>query len=151
MGRKSTKNRVKRKCLYLDGEIDLMAENRKKELGLSYTQYIEMLINNDTNSNNPIKHLKYLEDKENEINENLNEIRKQKKEIFKQIEAYNEFQENKSKKKLEAIEIIKRKIINGDSVEEIERIATTWAARLGTEKYELIFRAGRESKLEIYT
>lgn len=149
MGRRAKKNNIKRKCLYLDGEIDLLANNRAKQLGLSFTEYIEMLINNDANSNNPVKHLKQLEEQENKINETLVEIKLKKKEIFRQIEAYEQFQKNKKNKKSEAIEILKRKIINGDSPEEIERIATTWAARLGLEKYELIFIAGREIKKDV--
>ncbi len=117
----------------------------------SKSDFIESLIHGFYNINyDPMAELKKIaEDKKNQERK-TEELTAKEKAILKRIDVYTKDQKQKSQKKIEAINILKRKFKEGfdwmDS--DTQHIARTWAMRLGCSQEELLFLAANEIKQE---
>jgi len=114
----------------------------------SASSFIGWLIEAYDRLSDPYKELKYLEKEEDNLNEALKEIKIKRKKMLNHIEARKEREKIREEQIKEAINILKRKIIEGEEMVEIERIAKVHGYRLGIDAYELLYRAGKEVKQE---
>jgi len=118
--------------------------HRIKELaeyeGMSKSEWIEYIIQNWQREINPEKKLEWLMTEREKQIKKINKIEKEIKKVSKQIRIVNELRKKRVEKKKQAIEVIQRKILDGD-IEEVNRIAKVWQRITGISAIELITEA----------
>ncbi len=123
-----------------DQEIELMNFDKSREGFKSSSDYIGWLIRSRNQSVNPIKYLSELEREEQKILERLQEIKKKKKTTMKNMELMKEIELEKTKKRPQAIKIIKKKFLE-EGIFVAQQTAKTWAILLNVEASELMAEA----------
>lgn len=108
--------------------------------GISQSEMIGFLVKNWDAGINPANKLNKLMADRKRINNQLIEIDQEIETLTKQIKFFEEWKKHKSKKKGQAIEILKRKILDKD-FEETERLSKTWQRMTGIPAIELITEA----------
>lgn len=108
--------------------------------GLSQSEMLGFLIKNWDAGINPANKLNMLLQDRKKLSIQLEEIDKQIVLLTKQIKLFEDWRKQKSQKKDQAIEILKKRILNKD-YEETERIARTWQRMTGIPAIELISEA----------
>jgi len=164
MGRKRKEGGIVRKSFtFTEDQARLITYYASLNKFGSETEFLGWLIENYNSSSDPIKEMKLLKKEEEDLKEKLEELNRREKIALKHMEehklreklALKHMEEHKLREKLrkekilEAIEIIRRKIMSGESMSEVERIAKNWAIRINVDAYELIFRATKEQDLNI--
>jgi hypothetical protein len=112
----------------------------------SQSDFIGWLVRNFAISKDPDKELEMLHNDRIRITNQLKELEEAEAELIKRKKAYKENQKHRDQQKIKAIEIIKRKIMEGLDRFEIEDVAKYWAFRLNIDMAQLIYEAGMEIK-----
>jgi len=150
MGRKRKEGGIVRKSFtFTEDQARLITYYASLNKFGSETEFLGWLIENYNSSSDPIKEMKLLKKEEEDLKEKLEELNRREKIALKHMEEHKLREKLRKEKILEAIEIIRRKIMSGESMSEVERIAKNWAIRINVDAYELIFRATKEQDLNI--
>jgi len=126
-------------------EVDLMNFDKAREGFKSNSEYIGWLIRTKNFQTNPAKYLKNLEKQENELNQEIHQIKKLRIKAIKNLELNKEIENSRSKKRPEAIKILQKKIIE-EGILSAEQYARTWAIILNCTPTELLFDALKNNK-----
>ena len=145
MGRKQKEGSLVRKSLSLNEyQNKLIKYHTFKNNWKSESDFIGWLIETYDSNSDPIKELSMLNKQKSELKERMEELEDQEKKVIKRLEHHKIKEGLKKEKIQESIEILKRKLMEGEEMQEIERLAKNRAILLNVDAYELIFRAGKE-------
>ena len=128
-------------CLYLSYEAIKILEYSTGAIKDSNSKVADQIICSWYDGSDPIKELKSLEKDEQELQDKEKEIKERKVQVLAKLEHHREFKKLRDQKKQEAIQILKRKIIEGSDAFEIEHIARNWGNRLDIPFQTLLFEA----------
>lgn len=109
----------------------------------SNSEFLGWLIDSFDANSEPHKELQVLEDNERNLLRKVDEIKKNREGVLRRIEAHKDKEKHKEEMVERALDILRRKIMEGDSTDELLRIARVHSLRLKTDPYELLFRAGK--------
>ena len=127
--------------------LDAETKSKIKEIagfeGISQSELIDLLVNNWDAGINPANKLIILMADRKKLNNQLEGIDKQIEEITKQIKIFEEWRKRKSQNKTQAIDVIKRVILEKD-FEKAERISKVWQRVTGIPAIELIAEASEQ-------
>ncbi len=127
--------------------LDPKVKEKIKEIAefenMSRTEFIEFLVKNWDAGINPVNKLNLLMVDRKKLKLQMDKLDFEIERITTHIKLFEEWKKQKSKKKGQAIEIIKKYIINQD-FEDAERIAKTWQRMTGVPAIELLFEANQE-------
>jgi len=129
----------------LDEDIKKTLKEISEFEGISQSEMIGFLVRNWDAGINPANKLNKLMADRKRINKQLTEIDQQIELLTKQIKFFEEWKKCKSKKKDQAIEILKRNILNKE-FEKTERLSKVWQRMTGIPALELIAEATQQIK-----
>lgn len=112
----------------------------------SFSGFIDYVVAQWFEKSDPVKELKAIKKKKEELDEAKRELDLLEMEVIKKLEYHKETTLLRSKQKAQAIEIIKRKIMENDDPFHIEHIARNWGYRLDMPYQTLIFEASQSIK-----
>lgn len=130
-------------------QIAMVATHTAESPFTSESDFIGYLIENYDAMKDPHKELLELEKRESSFNDKIQELKKQKKTVLKRMEAHKEKEKYQKNMVAKAIEVIKRKYIEGEQYSELLRLARVHSLRLQMDPFELMYRAGMEMKQEV--
>lgn len=139
MARKKTKEWTA-STYSLEDEVKVTLKEISEFEGISQSEMLGFLVKNWDAGINPASKLNMLLQDRKKLNVQMEEIDKQISGITKQIKLFEDWRKQKSQKKGQAIEILKRRILSKE-FEETEKIARTWQRMTGIPAIELITEA----------
>ena len=123
-------------------------ENIKEIAGfenMSQSELISFLVKNWDAGINPSNKLGMLIDDRKKLKIQVDKLDQEIEVITKQIKIFEEWRKQKSKKKSQAVEILKTRILSKE-FEEAERLSKTWQRMTGIPAIELISEATQQIK-----
>jgi len=148
MGRKKSEGGTNIKSFNLsDQEVELMDFDSKQEGFSSKSDYIGWLIRSRNLSINPVAHLRSLEKEEQDLLDQIQDVKNKKKNAMKNMELVKDIELEKNKKRPQAIKIIRKKFLE-EGIFTAQQIAKTWGILLNVEPTELIAEAMVQTKVQ---
>lgn len=146
--RKNRKGKEWERATYaLDKETKEMIKELAAFERMSQSELLSFLIKNFDAGINPSNKLNMLLEERTKLNKILTNIDYQIKEVSKQIKLFEEWKKQKQVKKVEAINILKNKILNKE-FEDAERLSKVWQRMTGIPAIELLLESKREIEKE---
>ena len=144
MARKKTKNWKAATYSIEEGIPETLKEISEFE-GVSQSEMIGFLVKNWDAGINPANKLNMLMADRKKINQQLEIVDHKIENLTKQIKIFEEWRKQKSKKKSQAVDILKTRILNKE-FEEAERMSKTWQRMTGIPAIELLSEATQQIK-----
>ncbi len=110
---------------------------------MSSSAYLDFLIKRDKLAQNPVAKVKEIQFQKEALQDQVKALELKEKEAVENASNLHEWQESKRTKKPQALEAIKRKILNKE-FEGAEEIAKTWQRMTGISAIELIGEATQQ-------
>ena len=124
--------------------LDTQLNNKLRELakfeGVNNSAFVEMLITQWDSGINPEIKLNDLLNERKAIQGKINQIDIKIKELSDQLIIFNEWKNQKSKKKEDAIKLLENVLIRND-MEEAQRISKFWQKTTGIPAFQLLVEA----------
>lgn len=139
MGRIKTKEWTTKSYSLEEGVPETLKEISDFE-GLSQSEMLGFLVKNWDAGINPANKLNMLLADRKKIATQLEEIDNQIASLTKQIKLFEDWRKQKSQRKGQAIDILKRRILNKE-FEEAERVSRVWQRMTGIPAIELLAEA----------
>ena len=139
MARKKTKD-WKMSSYSLEGDVKTTLKDIAEFEGTSQSEMIGFLVKNWDAGINPANKLNMFMADRKKLTQQLEIVDKQIEIITKQIKLFEGWRKQKSQKKGQAVEILKRKILNRD-FEDAERLSKAWQRMTGIPAVELLSEA----------
>jgi len=145
MPRTKTKDGIN-KLYYLDKKEAELIKNLALANQMSQSEFIGFVVRNYYLQQNPLKQLEEVRNRREVLENSLKELKKEEDDSIKKINAFESTKKLRENKRKDAIEIIKRKIMEGADFLETQEIARFWAFRLNEDMNELMYIASKELK-----
>ena len=145
MPRQKTKDGIN-KLFYLDKQDAQLIKNLANAHQMSQSEFVGFIVRNYHLQQDPLKALQDTIKHREALEEQIMELKLKEKQAIKKIESFESTKKLRENKKIDAIEIIKRKILDGADYLEVQEMAKFWAFRLNTDMNELIFIATKQIK-----
>jgi len=130
-------------------EIELMEFDKSREGFNSNSEYIGWLIRSRNQSINPMQYLTELEKEESDILLRLQDVKKKKNTAMQNIEVSKQVELEQKKKRPQAINIIKRKLLE-EGIFVAKQVAKTWGMLLNVGADELLAEVLIQTKKQDY-
>lgn len=124
--------------------LDPTINNKLRELakfeGVNNSEFVEMLITQWDSGINPEIKLNDLLNKRKLAQGKINQIDIEIKELSDQLVIFNEWKNQKNRKKEDAVKILE-KVLIGNDIEEAQRISKFWQKTTGVPAFQLLIEA----------
>ncbi len=133
----------RKKMFYLDEETITEIKRCAGLNEMSASSYLDFLIKRDKLAQNPVAKVKEIQFQKEALQEQLKSLDEKEKQAVETASSLHEWQESKRVKKPQALEAIRRKILDKD-FEAAEEMAKTWQRMTGISAIELISEATQQ-------